>query len=30
MIVEFKSLLKVNHDNIVKVYKLYLDFNNGF
>ncbi|CAD8068673.1 unnamed protein product [Paramecium primaurelia] len=30
MIIEFKSLQKLNHDNIVKVHRLYIDFNNGF
>ncbi|CAD8098248.1 unnamed protein product [Paramecium sonneborni] len=30
MIIEFKSLQKLNHDNIVKVHKLYIDFYNGF
>ncbi|CAD8174500.1 unnamed protein product [Paramecium octaurelia] len=30
MILEFKSMFKLQHENIVKVHKLYVDFNNGF
>ena len=30
MIIEFKSLFKLQHENIVKVHKLYVDFSNGF
>lgn len=30
MILEFKSLIKVEHENIVKVHKLFIDFNVGF
>lgn len=30
MINEFKRLVKLSHQNIVKAYKMYLDFDNGF
>ncbi|CAK66762.1 unnamed protein product (macronuclear) [Paramecium tetraurelia] len=30
MIHEFKRLIKLSHANIVKAYKMYLDFDNGF
>ncbi|CAK76827.1 unnamed protein product (macronuclear) [Paramecium tetraurelia] len=30
MILEFKSMFKLQHENIVKVHKLYIDFNDGF
>ncbi|CAD8117575.1 unnamed protein product [Paramecium sonneborni] len=30
MINEFKRLIKLSHGNIVKAYKMYLDFDNGF
>lgn len=30
MINEFKRLVKLSHENIVKAYKMYLDFDNGF
>jgi calcium/calmodulin-dependent protein kinase I len=30
MIIEFKSLFKLQHENIVKVHKLYVAFSNGF
>lgn len=30
MIMEFKCLIKVNHPNIVKVFKLFVDFKDGF
>ncbi|CAD8165795.1 unnamed protein product [Paramecium octaurelia] len=30
MIIEFKRLIKLSHENIVKVHKLYVDFDNSF
>lgn len=30
MIIEFKRLIQLSHDNIVKAYKMYLDFDTGF
>ncbi|CAD8175537.1 unnamed protein product [Paramecium pentaurelia] len=30
MIIEFKRLVELSHDNIVKAYKMYLDFDTGF
>ncbi|CAK94607.1 unnamed protein product (macronuclear) [Paramecium tetraurelia] len=30
MIIEFKRLVQLSHDNIVKAYKMYLDFDTGF
>lgn len=30
MVIEFNNLNKLSHENIVKVYQLFLSFNNGF
>jgi calcium/calmodulin-dependent protein kinase I len=30
MLIEFKRLLKLSHDHIVKVYKLFVNFDNSF
>lgn len=30
MIIEFKSMIKLNHENIVRMFKLYIDYNDGF
>jgi len=30
MIIEFNNLNKLQHENIVKVYQLFLAFSNGF
>lgn len=30
MVIEFTSLLKIKHENIVKMHNLYLEFNDKF
>jgi calcium/calmodulin-dependent protein kinase I len=30
MVIEFSNLVKLSHENIVKMYELYVDYNDGF